>query len=159
MFLVYLKKQKSKNGLKQNIQKHYLKLKVFLIGKDILIVSKKNGTIISMKNLKDVNKDIGSIIKVWLLTLLVLTICSCSGARLMLGQQIIGNQIDYSTFSGKLAKQTKDVMVYATSKTGGLVSPLWHHQTQLTKLQLAQTQDSVSYQNQGVMLKKCLLTR
>ena len=54
----------------------------------------------------------------WILTLLVLILCTCNGPRLMLGSQSFENQIDYSIYSGRLAKQTKEVMVCAISRTG-----------------------------------------
>src|SRR6056300_35833 len=96
-------------------------------------------------------KVFGFITTVLQLTLLVLITCTCNGPRLMLGHQIIGNQTDYSLYSGKLAKQTKDVMVCATSKTDGLVSPLWHQERQLIKRQYPATLDLVYYQRLELM--------
>ena len=75
---------------------------------------------------KDVKKVFGFITKVKLLTLLVLITCTCSGVKLMLGNQTLENQIDYSLYSGKLAKQIQDATECATSKTVVLDSLLWH---------------------------------
>src|SRR5210317_878316 len=109
-----------------------------------------------MKNLNDAMKDFGSIIKVWLLTSLVLTICTCSGPRLMLGQQSLGSQTDYSLYSGKLAKQIKDATECATLKTDGQVFHSWHQGKLLTWQQSVRTQDSVSYLSLVATPKKCL---
>ena len=49
-----------------------------------------------IKSLITEKKGFGFIIKMNLLTLLVLITCTCSGPRLMLGNQILGNQTDYS---------------------------------------------------------------
>ena len=67
--------------------------------------------ITSIKNLQGAKKVFGLLTKASLLILLVLTTCTCSGVRLMSGNQTFGNQIDYSTFSGKLAKPTNGLMV------------------------------------------------
>ena len=112
-----------------------------------------------MKNLVKESRAFGSIIRVWLLTLLVLTLCTCSGPRLMLGSQSLEKQTDYSLYSGKLAKQTQDAMACATLKTDGLALASWHQGKLLTLQQYLATQDSVYYQNQGLMLKKCLQIR
>ena len=77
---------------------------------------KKNGMNILTKNLRDVKKVFGFITKTSLLILLVLITCTCSGPKLMLGSQTLGNQTDYSTYSGKLVKQTAGVMECAYLK-------------------------------------------
>ena len=59
----------------------------------------------------------------------------------MLGNQTIGKQIDYSLYSGKLVRQTKDVTECATSKIDGLDLALCHQRRLLTKLQLHQMLD------------------
>ena len=132
---------------------------MYLTGKDIQQILRKNGTIILTKSLKDVKKDIGSIIEAWLLTLLVLTICSCSGAKLMLVPQITESQIGFSLYSGKHVKPTSDVMVCATSKTDALVFHSWRHQSSCIKQQYLPTHALGYYQNQGLTLKKCLPTK
>jgi hypothetical protein len=43
----------------------------------------------------------------------------------MLGHQILEKPIDYSLYSGKLAKQTLDAMECVTLKTVGLDSLSW----------------------------------
>ena len=112
-----------------------------------------------MKNLLDEKTATGSIIKVWLLTLLVLTICTCSGPRLMLDTRILGNQTDYSTYSGKLVKPTEDVMECATSKTDGLGLASCRHQNLCIKPLHLKTLDSVYFQKPGLTQKKCSLIK
>ena len=56
------------------------------------------------QSLKGVKKVFGLLIKTSLLILLVLTTCTCSGPRLTLGSQTLGNQTDYSIYSGKACK-------------------------------------------------------
>jgi len=77
----------------------------------------------------------------------------------MLGNQSLEKQTDYSLYSGKLAKQIQDATECATSKIDGVAFHSWHHQKLLTKLLSPQILDMVSYQNPGLMLKKCLPTR
>jgi len=88
-------------------------------------ILKKDGMIILTKSLIEENRVFGIIIKVSLLILLVLTICTCSGVRLMLGHQTLEKPIDYSSYSGKLAKQTSDAMECVTLKTVDQDSLLW----------------------------------
>ena len=83
---------------------------------------------ILIANLPNAMKVIGSTTRMFLLILLGLIICTCSGPKLMLGSQNLGKQIDYSLYSGKLAKQIQDVMECATSKIDGVDFHLWHHQ-------------------------------
>ena len=111
---------------------------------------------ILIENLLGATKAIGLLIKVKLLILLVLITCTCSGPRLMLGKQILGKQTDYSLYSGKLAKQINVATECATSKTDGLVFHSWH-QAKLSTLPLSLVMlDTVSYQSQGLMRRKCL---
>ena len=112
-----------------------------------------------MKNLLDEKTVTGSIIRLWLLTLLVLTICTCSGPRLMLGTQILGSQTDYSLYSGKLVKPTRDVMACAILKTDDLDSVLCRLQSSCIKQQHLKMLDLEYCQKQGLMLKKCLQTK
>ena len=112
-----------------------------------------------MNNLEKERKVIGSIIEVWLLTLLVLTLCTCSGPRLTLGNLTLENQTDYSTYSGKLVKQTRDVMECPTSKTDDLDFLLWLPAKLLTKQQYLQMLDLEYCPNLGVMQRKCLQTK
>merc|ERR1712185_312050 len=83
-------------------------------------------------------------------------ICTLTGQKSILALRTLDNQTNYSFISGKLAKQTKDVMECATSKIDGLGLASWHHQKLLTWLQHQEIQDSVYYLNQEQMLKKCL---
>ena len=71
-------------------------------------------------NLPVGRKVFGFITKAFLLTLVVLITCTCSGLRLTSGHQTLENQIDYSLFSGKLVKQIHDPMGCVTLKIGGL---------------------------------------
>ncbi len=112
-----------------------------------------------MKNLKDVMKGIGSITKTSLLMLLVLITCTCSGPRLMLGPLNLEKQIDYSLYSGKLAKQTAADMECAIIKTDDPDFLLWHHQKQLTGQQFHLIHGLAYCPNLGPMLRKCSQTR
>ena len=78
------------------------------------------------KNFKGVKKVIGFLTKISLLILLALTICTCNGPRLILGSQILESQIDYSIYSGRLAKQIRDAMACHTSKTDVRDFHSWH---------------------------------
>ena len=97
----------------------------------------------------------GSIIRVWILTLLVLTLCTCSGPRLMLGSQTLGSQTDYSIYSGKLAKQTKDVMVCAISRTDVRDFHSWRLGRQLTWPPYQATHGLGYCPNLAPMQRKC----
>ena len=110
-------------------------------------------------SLKNVKKVFGFIIKVSLLTLLVLTICTCSGPRLMLGSQSFERQIDYSTFSGKLVKRIPDVTECAILKIEDLGSPLWHQGKLLTWQPYQAMLGLEYYPSLGLMQKKCLLIK
>ena len=84
-----------------------------------------------MVNLKNVKKGIGLKIKALALILLALTICTCSGPRLMLGDQTFEKPIDYSLFIGKRVKQIDGVMECAISRIDVQVFRLWHPQRRL----------------------------
>ena len=130
-----------------------------MIGRNTLTRLKKNGMTILMKSLREGSKVFGSKTMVIAIILLVLTICSCSGPRLMLGQQTIGNQTDYSLSSGKLVKRMYGVTECAILRTDGQVSLSWHQARRLTLLQYPQIQDLAFYQSQDKTLKRCLLIR
>src|SRR6056300_1447643 len=108
-----------------------------------------------MKNLKGAMRVIGFIIKINLFILLALITCTCSGPRLMLGHQSLGKQIDYSLYSGKLAKQIPDVMECAISKTDALDLASWHQLKLLTGLQYQAMHDSAYCPNLVGTQKKC----
>ena len=127
-----------------------------MTGNNIQMILKKNGMRILIENLLGVTKAIGSLIKVKLLILLVLITCTCSGPRLMLGKQTFEKQTDYSLYSGKLAKQMRVATECATSKTDGLVFHSWHLAKQSTLPLSLVMLDTVSFQNQGLMRRKCL---
>lgn len=93
---------------------------------------KENGMIILKKNFKGVKKVIGFLTKTSLLILLVLSTCTCNGPKLILGSQILESPIDYSIYSGRLAKQTKDVMVCHISRTDVQAFHSWRQGRLLT---------------------------
>ena len=106
-------------------------------------------------NLKSVKKVIGLLTKAFLLTLLALTICTCSGPRLMLGSQTFEKQTDYSLFFGKRVKQIKGVMECAISRTDVAVFRLWHPQRQLTWQPYLPMHGTGYCPNLEPMLKRC----
>ena len=112
-----------------------------------------------IQNLPNAMKVIGSITKMFLLILLGLIICTCSGLKSTWVLQTSGKQTDYSLYSGKLAKQTQDVMECATSRIDGVGFHSWHQQRLSTKLPSLQTLGLVSYQNLVLTPKKCLQIR
>ena len=114
---------------------------------------------ILIQNLKGVKKVFGFTIKTSLLILLALTTCTCSGPKLMLGQQTLGNQTDYSLYSGKLVKQMYGVTECVILKTDGQVSLSWHQARRLIRQQYPQIQDLAFYQSPGQTPKRCLLIR
>jgi hypothetical protein len=67
--------------------------------------------------------------------------------------------LQWTLYSGKHVKPTSDVMVCAISKTDALVFHSWRHQNLCIKQQYLPTHALGYYQNQGLMLKKCLLTK
>ena len=115
--------------------------------------------ITSIVNLIKENKGFGSIIRVWLLTLLALIICTCSGAKLTLGNQTLGNQTDYSLYSGRLVKQTHDLTECVILKTDVPDFLLCLQQKPLTWRQLRQMHGTVSCLSLAPMLRKCSRTR
>ena len=108
-----------------------------------------------MENSIKEKKVIGSIIEVWILTLLVLILCTCNGPRLMLGNQSLEKQIDYSTYSGKLVKPTVEVMECAISKTGVRAFLSWHQVKPLTWRPYQAIHDLGYCPNLEPMQRKC----
>ena len=139
--------------------KELKKLNQYLIGMNILSSLKKSGMTILTQSLKGVKKVFGLLTKTSLLILLVLTTCTCSGPRLMLGSQTFGNQTDYSIYSGKLVRQTNGVTECVILKTDGQVSLSWPQARRLTRQQYPQIHDLGFYQSPGQMPKRCLLIR
>ena len=109
----------------------------------------------STRSLLDVKKVIGTIIKVFLLILLVLTTCTCSGLKLMWGTQTLENQTDYSIYSGRLARQIQDATDCATLRIDAQASLSWLHRTPLTRQQYREMQGLVSLVNQELMRRRC----
>ncbi len=147
------------NGKHTNYQKISEGFKQYLIGKHTQKNLKKNGMHILIMNLSNAKKAIGFAIKAMILILLALIICTCNGPRLMLGDQNLGKQIDYSLFTGKHVRQTRDVTEFVTSKIDGLDLALCHRLKQLTKPRSLQIVGLGYYQKLEQMQKKCLPTK
>lgn len=127
-----------------------------MIGISTLLNLKKNGMTTLIKNLKGVKKVFGFITKVSLLILLVLTTCTCSGPRLMLGSQTFANQIDYSISFGRHARQTRAAMECVILRTDVLDSRSWPQVRPLIRPRFPQTRGLEFYPNQGPTLRRCL---
>src|SRR5210317_1790893 len=112
-----------------------------------------------IENLPNAKKAFGFATKVVALILLALIICTCSGPRLMLGSQTLEKQTDYSSYSGKHARQIKDVMEYAILRIEGPGLVSCHQAKQLTKLLSGPTLDSESYRSVVQMQRRCLQTK
>ena len=104
-------------------------------------------------------KAFGSIIRMWLLTLLVLIICTCSGVKSTSASQTFVNQTDYFTYSGKLVRPITDPMVCATLRTGVLGFHLWPRENVLIWQPYQATLDLGYYQSLVLMQRRCLQTR
>ncbi len=77
----------------------------------------------------------------------------------MLGNQILGNQTDYSTYSGKLAKPIIGHMECATLRIDDLDSHLWRPGSALIWQPYQATLDLEYYLNLDLMRRRCLQTR
>ena len=130
-----------------------------MIGDNIQRILKQNGMITSIMNLPVGRKVFGFITKTFLLTLVVLITCTCSGLRLTSGHQTFGSQIDYSSFSGKLVRLTYDPMECVTLRTGVLGFHSWHRERWLTWQLYPATHDMAFYQSLGLMPRRCLPIR
>ena len=97
--------------------------------------------------------------RAFLLISLALITCTCSGPKLMLGNQTLGKQTDYSLSSGKLAWQIADASECATLRIGGPVLASWPAEQQFIWQQYLLMRDSGSYPNQAQMLRRCLQIR
>jgi len=105
------------------------------------------------------NKAFGSIIRVWLLTLLVLTICTCSGVKLMSVNLTSASQTDYSTYSGKLVRPITGLTECAILKIDDLDSHLWRPGSALIWQPYQATLGLEYYQSLDLMRRRCLQTR
>ena len=92
---------------------------------------------------------------VFLLISLALIKFTCSGPRLMLGNQILEKPIDYSLYSGKLAKQTSEVMECVILKTVDRDFRLWPQERWLISQLLIPTHDTEYCPNLVPMQKQC----
>ena len=111
--------------------------------------------ITSIMNLPVGRKVFGFITKTFLLTLVVLITCTCSGLRLTSGHQTLESQIDYSLFSGKLVRQIHDPMGCVTLRTGvpGFLS--WPQERWLTWQPYQVTPGMVYYPSPVLMQRRC----
>ena len=141
------------------IQKNYQKLKQFLIGIIILLILKTNGMIILMENLKSVMKGIGSITKALLVILLVLITCTCNGVRLTSGNQTFARPIEYSTYSGRLAKPIQDVTECVILRIDDQGSLSWQVVRSSTLPLYPAMPAMESCPSPVLMLRKCLQTK
>ena len=106
-------------------------------------------------NLPVGRKVFGFITKAFLLTLVVLITCTCSGVKLTLGHQTLENQIDYSLFSGKLVRQIHDPMGCVTLRIGGPGFLSWPQERWLTWQPYQVTVGMVYYPSPVLMQRRC----
>ena len=150
---------KAINGKHMSYQKILEEFKQYLTGRHTQKNLKKNGMSTLIKNLLNAKKCFGFVTRAVMFILPALIICTCSGPRLMLGDQNLGKQIDYSLFTGKHVRQTRDVTEFVTSKIDGLDLALCHRLKQLTKPRSLQIVGLGYYQKLEQMQKKCLPTK
>ena len=112
--------------------------------------------IILMKNLKEGNKVLVSITKVFLLTLLVLIICTCSGQKLTLARHSLENRTAYSIYSGKHVNWIIEPMECAILRTDGLDLVSWPVRNSFIKLQFPLTRGTAFYPKLVAMQRRCL---
>ncbi len=113
----------------------------------------------SIMNLLKERRVFGFTIKMLLLTLLVLSICTCSGVKLMSVNQTFASQTDYSIYSGRLVRPMPAVMDCATLRIDDLDSHLWHQARWLTWQPYPLTLDMEYYLRVDQMRRRCLQTR
>ena len=111
--------------------------------------------ITSIMSLPVGRKVFGFITKAFLLTLVVLITCTCSGLRLTSGHQTLGSQIDYSLFSGKLVRQIHDPMGCVTLRIGGPGFLSWPQERWLTWQPYQVTPGMVYYPSLDLMPRRC----
>ena len=110
---------------------------------------------ILIESLSAGKKVLASLAKVSLLTLLALTICTCSGPKLMLGSQTLEKRIDYSTYFGRHANPISGHMECVILKTVGQVSHLCPQLNRSTLLQYQQIHGLEYCPNLVPMLRRC----
>ena len=111
--------------------------------------------ITSIMNLPVGRKVFGFITKTFLLTLVALITCTCSGLRLTSAHQTSVNQIDYSLFSGKLVRQIHDPLGCVTLRIGGPGFLLWPQERWLTWQPYQVTPGMVYYPSLDLMPSLC----
>lgn len=104
-------------------------------------------------------KAYGIITGMFLLILLVLITCTCSGVRLTSGSQTLGRQIDYSTSFGRHVRRTPDVMECVTLRIDGQGSLLWQVVRPLIWQQYPVMHATEFCPSPVLMLRKCLQTK
>ena len=111
------------------------------------------------KSLNDAKKVFGISTKIFLLTLLVLIICTCSGPRLMLGTQTFEKQTVSFSYSGPPVWQTHGVMVCPISRTDVQAFRSWHQVNALIWRPYQPTHVLGFCPNLAPMLRRCSLIR
>ena len=114
---------------------------------------------ILMKNLKDVKKVFVSITTVFLLILLVLIICTCSGQKLMLGTQSLEKPTEFSLSSGRHVSWIPGHMDCAISRIGDPDFHLWLRQNWYIRQQYQAIHGMGYFQRLELMQRKCLQTK
>ena len=110
-------------------------------------------------NLNTEKKAYGLIATAFLLTLLVLITCTCSGVRLMSGNQTFVKPIEYSTSFGKPARRTSDVMECVTLRIDDQGSLSWHRERLLISPLYPVIPGMASCPSPVLMLRRCLQTK
>ena len=114
---------------------------------------------ILMMSLQNVMRGIGSIIIKFQLILLALITCTCSGPRLMWGDQIIGKRTEFSSSFGKHAKPMQEHTGCVTLRIEDrdlVLCPVPRQSIRPQALLMPVLAYSVK---QELMLKRCLQTR
>ena len=97
--------------------------------------------------------------KIFLLILLALIICTCSGPKLMLGSQTFERQTVFFSYSGPPVYQTLGVMVCPISRTDVQAFRSWHQVNALTWRPYQPTHVLGFCPNLAPMLRRCSLIR
>ena len=119
------------------------------------MILKSSTTIISIVSLVVGLTVIGSCATGTRVTLQGHTISTLTGQKSTWDHRTLGKQTRYSIIFGKRARLIREVMECATSRTDGLVFPLWEARRLLTKLQSPGIPDLEFYQSLDQMQRRC----